>query len=190
MCLSIIICCAFSSCQKQKVTYKGYYNIDSLVEAQIHYLPTLKISLSKETGLNGKTDSIQIVAKDTVLWSKELEVFKQLNIINRPINANLYRAENVPDVKSNLMVRTFIPNKKLTVEYLKIYYDGSVTNLRKVEALYHEENLLYGSARKLSMEFENIYNKITLINYSIDGKQKMLFGDSVKFFLKGRVVIN
>lgn len=184
------ICFIVLSCHQRKKSYFGYYNIDSLIESQIHYLPSRIILLDKKTGLNGKFDSVQIAVTDTILWSKELEVFRQLNIINKPIYAHSYHTENLPDVKSNLMVRSLISNEKIPIKYLKIYYQGSTTNLRMIEAFYHEENLLYGSSRKLLMEFENIYNKITLVSYSIDGRQKMFLGDSVKFFLSGTVIIN
>lgn len=178
------------SCEEKKERYRRYYDIDSLIESQVHYLSSQKISLTKRTRLDEKFDSIQIAASDTVLWSKELEVFKQLNVINTPIYAPSYRVTILPDANSNLTAKVITSTRKLALQYLKIYYQGNILNLRKIEALYREENLLYCSSRKLSMEFENIYNKITLINYSIEGSQKMFLRDSVKFFLKGRVVIN
>ena len=178
------------SCNQKKEVNAHYYNIDSLINAQISYLPPKKIILIKETTLNGKSDTAHLSSHDTLLWSNELDVFRQLRIINKPINIDAYTIENKPDPKSNLTIRSFTVKRKLPVEYLKVYFQGSPSNLRKIEALYQEGNSLYRSSRLLKMEFENIYNKITLTNYSIAGNQKMFLGDSVKFSIKGNLKIN
>jgi hypothetical protein len=44
---------------------------------------------------------------------------------------------------------------------------------------------MFNSSKRLTMAFESIYNKVTLVNYAISGKQKMLLGDSVSFDIRG-----
>ncbi|HEY8937779.1 MAG TPA: hypothetical protein VIM65_21275 [Cyclobacteriaceae bacterium] len=168
-----------------------YFNIDSVVGNQVAYLPKVKSVLTKQVLFNGKEDSAVIAPKDSVAWATELDVFRQLDVINKPINKGLYSVVDERDTKSNLMIRSFTStNEELAVQILKIYYHNSIANLRKIEGLYLEKNYLYTSTINLSMEFDNLYNKITLTNYTIEGSQKMFLGDSVNFTIAGRVKIN
>ena len=180
----------FSACLQKPVKESRYFNIDSVVTNQVMYLPKIKSILIKQALLNGKDDSTMITPKDSVAWATELDVFRQLEMINKPINRGLYSIVDEKDTKSNLMIRSFTSTKKeLAVQFLKIYYHNSTANLRKIEGLYLEKNYLYSSAINLSMEFDNLYNKITLTNYTIKGKQKMFLGDSVNFTISGKVKI-
>ena len=94
------------------------------------------------------------------------------------------------DPGSNLTVKAFTSLKKLPVVYLKIYYQGSIEKPRKIEALYDEANLLYESARLLSMHFAQVDNRTVLTHYSIKGGQKMIFGDSVAFYISAKILLD
>jgi len=96
-----------------------------------------------------------------------------------------------PDSKSNLSVRQFSAKEKtLQVEVLRVYYKGSLANLKKIEASYRKKNYLYENLQQLVLEFNKIYNKNTLTSYSIEGTQKMILTDSVKFSINGSITIN
>ena len=180
------------SCEHKPVTETRYYNIDSLVDAQINLFRAGKTTLTKISLLNSKTDSSITTPKDSLAWSNQLDVFKQLGVINKPTNKGLYTVTNEKDTKSNLMVRTFTASKKkdLPLAFLKIYYHDTFTSIRKIEGSYAEKNYLYYNSLILSMEFDNLYNKITLTNYTIKGTQKMVAGDTVNFTIHGKVKIN
>lgn len=181
----------FSACLQKPVKETKYFDVDSVVISQIKYLPKINSKLIKQELLNGKSDSSMITPRDSVAWATELDVFKQLDVINKPTNRGLYSIVDERDIKSNLMIRSFTSTKdELAVQFLKIYYHNSMANLRRVEGLYLEKNYLYTSAINLSMDFDNLYNKITLTNYTIIGNQKMFLGDSVSFTIRGKVKIN
>ncbi len=187
---------ALLSCESQKQP-ATFYPVDSLMLGQAYYLTDINAALFKEALLGGKSDTITYTPADTIEWKKELEVFSKLNEINKPVNKGRYEvSDGMLDPGSNLTVKAFIskqplPNEEpLPVVYLKVYYQGSIKKPRKIEALYDEETLLYKSARHLSMHFQQIENETVLTSYSVKGGQKMVFGDSVAFYISGKVLVD
>ncbi|HPH46561.1 MAG TPA: hypothetical protein PKU83_06125, partial [Chryseolinea sp.] len=130
---------SFSCSNKQKVT-SDLFNVDSLIDAQSRYLKEEHAGLEKISSLGNSRDSVFSIPKDTTAWKNELEAFNVLHLINKPVNRNSYTIENQEDTKSNLSVRTFaikasLPTdeKKLPIEYLKIYYQETPDKIRRIE---------------------------------------------------------
>lgn len=179
-----------SSCESEDhpVTF---YPIDSLVSGQAEYLTSIQAALFKEALLRGKADTITYTPGDTVAWMKELDIFSRLAEINKPVNKTNYSvSDGLFDPGSNLTVKAFTSLRELPVVYLKVYYQGSLAKPRKIEALYDEDNLLYQSARLLSMHFQQVGNRTVLTYYSVKGGEKMLLGDSVAFYISGKILVD
>lgn len=183
------------ACENERKETAYYFPMDSLVEAQVFTLFESGGRLSKEAVIGDKHEQGAMV-NDTTGWRNELSIFAQLNDINKASNRGLYRVEKGKrDVNSNLLIYSMECTESRPVEYLKIYYLGDLKNVRKIEARYHEEDLLLSSARLLSstrqltMNFENINNKIVLTSYSITGGQKTMLGDSVQFSVNGMITL-
>lgn len=176
-----------SGCQKQKVRAKRYIDMDSLVNVQVDYLSKSKASLKKEAIIGEKNSSSSNVL-DSMAWSQELDVFRQLDLINRPIYRDAYVVNaGVKDSKSNLLIRSYQAPSMSAVPYLLLYYQNTPSRLKKLEALYQETNSLYGSQRKLEMYFEDTTGKSYLTGYSIEGNQKMILSDSVHYVIKADI---
>jgi hypothetical protein len=183
-----VVCLASCESERQPATF---YPVDSLVSGQINHLTEIRAGLFKEALLSGKTDTITYIPDDTVAWMNELGIFRKLDIINKPVNKGSYLvSDGLLDPRSNLTVMAFTSLKRLPVRYLKIYYQGTIDKPRKIEALYDEKNALYSSARLLSMSFQQVENKTVLTGYAIKGGQKMIFGDSVAFYITGKILID
>ena len=179
-----------ASCEQQRQP-ATFYPVDSLISGQINYLAQTRAGLFKEALLSGKTDTASYIPGDTLAWLNELGIFRKLDVINKPVNKNSYLvSDGLFDPGSNLTVKAFTSLKNLPVVYLKIYYQGNIEKPRKIEALYDEANPLYESARLLSMHFVQIENKTVLTSFSIKGGQKMIFGDSVAFYISGKVLVD
>jgi hypothetical protein len=160
------------------------------LNGQVQYLTQAKASLSKKASIDEKAELKAFVPKDTAAWKFELDVFAQLNDINKPANIGKYRtAFAVKDSNSNLLIYTMESTEKLPVSFLKVYYLDNLSNIRKIEGVYREESSLLSSTRHLLMEFQNINNKIVLTSYSMNGGQKMLLGDSVQFLVQGTITL-
>ena len=178
----------FASCNQTKEEKANYFNIDSLIQHQIEYLMMAKASVSKEAVMNGiKQDSV-FIPNDSAAWARELDLFKEIGSINKSINRDSYEiTDGLADESSNLTIHQFTATRELPIVYLKTFYQDVPSKLRKIEALYAQENSLLKSKRKLVMEFTDLYNKNILTSYSVDGGQKMFVGDSVHFTIKGSI---
>lgn len=163
------------------------YNIDSLVTQQVTLLSASRPTLTKQAVLGSTQDHIEYVP-DSVGWSKELDVFRQLEAMNKPINKTKYLIDDgLYDPGSNLTVKAYTALETLPVRSMRIFYDTDIQKPRKIEAVFSEENSLYESTKNLLLEFQQINNKNLLTYYSIDGGQKMIMSDSVSFSVKGKI---
>jgi hypothetical protein len=189
------VVCAFvlSSCYEKRVNRTAYYPVDSLINAQIHYLVASKASVRKVAVLKDREDKSEFVPSDSTIWNQELGAFRELETINKPINSGLYIVKDEADSKSNLRVRSFTPKGELqgdmAINFLKIYYQDSLQKIRRLEAMYQEDNAMYRSTRQLIMEFDRIGFNPVLTYYSISGGQKIVLGDSVRYTVNAGVSI-
>lgn len=143
--------------------------------------------MSKEAILGDARDHVEYVP-DSTGWKKELDIFRQLEAMNKPLNKTKYLIDDgLYDPGSNLTVKAFTSLEPLPVRSLRIFYDTDIQKPRKIEAIFDEENSLYESSKNLLLEFQLINNKNLLTYYSIDGGQKMILSDSVTFSVKGKI---
>jgi hypothetical protein len=163
------------------------YNVDSVINTQVGYLVEHGASIQKKAILNGVETITKGTPTDSISWQKELSIFLELDVVNKPINKGEYEVQQHADSRSNLKVKSFSTTEDLPVRFLKVYYRKSLTDLRKIEAQYREANSLYSSARLLTMEFENIHNKAILSSYRIEGGQKMFLDDSVQYTIAATI---
>ncbi|HEX8041812.1 MAG TPA: hypothetical protein VF490_21850 [Chryseosolibacter sp.] len=179
-----------SACDSKKRP-AAFYPVDSLVTAQIRHLNSIHAEVLKEALLRGQKDTAKYTPKDTLAWINELDVFRRIDMINKPVNKGLYRVDDgLVDPQSNLTVKSFKSIKDLPVVYLKIFYQGTLHKPRRIEALYREENVLFGSSRVLSMDFQQIGDKTVLTGYEIKGGEKMVFGDTVEYYIRGKILVD
>lgn len=185
----VLITLIFLSCSAEEKNTARLFNVDSLFKTQIDYLVGHEAVISKKAVLNGVEKITTISPKDSLAWNAELAIFFELDVVNKPIHKAIYKVEEFADNKSNLSVKSFSTTEDLPVRFLKIYYQNSMSQLRKIEAQYNEANSLYSSRRFLTMEFENVYNKTILTSYSIAGGQKMFLDDSVQYNIAANIVL-
>jgi hypothetical protein len=190
------VCMMMFACDDKPVDRSLFYPLDSLVTDQIRYLAEAKATIKKTADVGGKKDVNTYTPQDTIGWIKELGVFRELDAINKPINHGAYLVDDgLTDIRSNLSVKAFTAKKeasekqKLPVKYLRVFYHQSSDNLRRIEAEFNEETSLYKNTRHLSMEFQEVHNKIVLTSYSIEGGQKMYLGDSVHYAVEGIITL-
>jgi hypothetical protein len=177
------------SCETKKNITHHCYPIDSLVQAQIKFLTESKAQLTKRAEINGSEETTTFAPKDSSAWAHELDIFAELNSINSPVNAGKYTAQGgLRDSTSNLSIHLITARSKLPVVFVKIFYLESLSRIKRVEALYQEENSLLKVTRLLILEFQEINNKTVLVSYSIEGSQQMFLGDAVQFVIRGTIV--
>jgi len=177
------------SCTTKTQESENLYNIDSLIAGQAEHLLVHKARINKKASLNSVEKITSTVPTSKSEWKNELDIFMELDAINKPINKDAYKVEMYADVKSNLKVKAFRTAIDLPVKYVLVYYHQSLKEVRKIEALYNETNTLYSSARFLTMEFQNISNQTVTTSYSVNGGQKMFLDDTVTYKIDATIVL-
>lgn len=178
------------SCEQETRRLHAYYPVDSLIHAQVKLLQKSGAVLTKKAEIDGVEDETSFTPKDSTAWANELDIFFELSLINNPIHAGKYVVENgLNDQNSNLSIRSYTGKNVLPVVYLKLFYLDKPSNIRRMEALYREENALLKGSRLLILEFQEIRDQIVLTSYSIEGSQKMFLGDPVQFSIKGTITL-
>ena len=176
------------ACNRENLKYdKPYFDFDSLVHTQVHQTVLGKANLIKTTFLNGKKDSTTL-EPDTAQWKHELDAFQQLDIINKPLFKGQYQSKDQEDEHSNLLVRVYATKMKSPVPEVKFFYQDGYRKLRKIESVFNESNVLYSTSRKLTLEFEERQGTTMISGYRVQGFQKMILSDSVKFWIEGKLL--
>jgi len=180
------------SCTKSDTSHAVYYPVDSLIQAQIDYLSTHSAVLHKYATMGTGQDTAKYRPKDTTAWANELGPLLRLDVINKPIHRGKYKVENnLRDPNSNLRIRAFTAlEDELPVAYLKVYYQGTPQQVRRIEGTYREVTGLYTSTQVLSLELQDMHNKTVLTSYSIKGGQKMILADSMALGVDGWIALN
>lgn len=182
-----LISLLLANCSPETRSREALYDIDSLIRTQIRYLKEYNTSIQKTALLNGVQNVTTIKPTDSADWDEELAIFMELDVMNKPSNKALYKIDSELDSKNNLNVKSFTATEDLPVVFLKVYYNRSLDELRKVEARYYESNALYKSTRYLTMEFEQVYNTTLLTSYKVAGGQKMFLDDSVQYSISASI---
>lgn len=182
--LFLITGCAFllTACNRVNQQYdKAYFDFDSLINVQVAELIKSKVTLSKISVINGKRDSSSFVP-DSLKLANELDVFRQLDMINKPLYRTSYDVkEGEKDTKSNLLIRSYIAKSPSPVPYVKFYYQSLSHDVKKMESFFREENALYNTSRNLTLLFDDSSGSPLLSGYQLSGSQKMILSDTVNF---------
>src|SRR6476660_4918951 len=129
--VTIIVSAVLSGCESKTRSTK-LFNIDSLVSEQVILLAARKPQLNKEAVLGNSADKNEYVP-DSLAWSKELDIFRQLDAMNKSINKTKYLIDDgLYDPGSNLTVKAFTSLEPLPVRSMRIFYDTDIRAPRKI----------------------------------------------------------
>lgn len=185
-----ILLVLLGACARNDLGQPNIYPVDSLLHAQAEYLSAHKATLAKVTRLGLAENEVNVIPGSTLAWEKELEIFKALDNINKPVNRDLYHIENFADSRSNLQVKAITTTADLSVKYLKVYYQGQPRKLKKLVAEYNESNSLYESVRVMTLEFQEVDRNPVLTTYTVVGGQKMVMSDTVQYAINGSLKLS
>jgi hypothetical protein len=173
----------FACSQSNQQYDKAYFDFDSLINEQVTGLMNVDATLHKRATINGKTDSTSFFV-DSLNLSNELDVFRQLDLINKPLYRNSYEIKDgEKDTRSNLLVRSYTAKAPSPVPFVKFYYQASTQEVKKIESVFHEANALYDTRRNLTLLFDDSRGSHLLSGFQLRGTQKMILSDSVSFLV-------
>jgi hypothetical protein len=169
----LTFCALLSACSEEvsENQVKKYFDLKGLIEKQIKTLNTQKPTVEKSIII---ADSSENQSVKTIDWAKELELFMQADL-NKPAFIQSYQVDS-----SSMGVKyTLKETEKLLVKYLNISRKGE--DGISIEALINNNNYLYATERHLKLSIKNSQ----LIDYQIEGFQKIIFGDKKIFRING-----
>jgi hypothetical protein len=183
----IILALLSTACErKPQERVEAFYDLDSLITMQVKRLTELQPTLEKEAVINGVSEKVVLNNLDSAMWAREFEIFRQLDLNEKALNAAQYHGERgLRDNTSNLGIIQYTAMQPLPLSYLRIYYQDTPGKIRRIEGEITEKNRLYASGRFLSMEFINLNGGPAVVSYEIRGAQKMILADSMKFVIRG-----
>ncbi len=185
--LAFGLACLLGSCNRENLKYdKPHFDFDSLVQTQSHLLTQTKARVSKESKVNGRSDSVTFMP-DSTQWKNELDAFQQLDIINKPMYKGTYQISESDDEHSNLRMRSYVAKIKSPVQAVKFYYRNDLKELKRIESSFEEENLMMTITRKLILEFDEHHGQSVIVRYQVVGSQKMVLSNKVSFSIEGKV---
>ena len=165
-----------SACQSEsaEMKVKKYYDLKGLVERQIEALKSEKPKVQKDISVNEVAENQMV---DSLDWSKELDFFIQADL-NKPAFVSSYRVDS-----SSMGVRYFLKEtENLPVKFLEVNRMGE--DDVEIRALVTNNNYLYDTERNLRLSLK----QGQLIDYQIDGFQKVVFGKQKNFKVNGKVL--
>ncbi len=187
--LSIIPLIGILSCtnpMERETDGLKYYDLNGLIDQQLVWLIELNPKIRKTAVLNGIPESSSM-RLDSVQWARELKIFRDADLNKSRLRLEYRIVEDLSEPTSNLKIRLYeaINKEMMEVEYLKIFYVEKEEDLRKLEASVREKNSLFSSKKTLYMTFEDDGNgSIKIKHFKIEGQQKMILMDTVKFSLE------
>ncbi len=177
----------FASCSKPAPPdKKAFIDIDSLLDRQLVFFQQQHHALTKAVEVGAQRDETRYTP-DTAQWRTELELFRQLDQVNKPTFKDAYLVSDARDTNSNLTVTTILAQREAPVLSLKIYFLRDRRDIRKIEAIVKDDNPVYHNDRKLTIELEPVDQQLVLHRYRIEGSQRMVMNDSVRFVIAGEV---
>ena len=161
---------AVAGCQKLRpdsVQIPEYPDYETLMKDQVELLRNKK--MRKEVWLDGKSE-IQVLNMDSAKWAKELSFLKEINP-NQPEYVGAF--EKVEDEKSQTL--TLASGEKGALK--KTTFSRDAESFSQISATFHENKDIYIHHREIDLRFEDGILK----SLKIDGYQKIVFKDTVKF---------
>lgn len=178
-----LLSCAEKSAEDFK-SAGNYFDIPGHVGMVTKELGSSEQVFEKTMIYNGEEDA-QTINFDTAGWEKELEYFSELNINNSRYADQL----KVTESNENGVLKRRYENEKFKqdgIEYVELALDENTEKVVSLWAHYQEDNAIYSLDRYLKMEFSP-KNENLLLNYSIEGSQKILFSKPVHYSIAAEI---
>ncbi len=177
-----------SSCQAPEgIGQEPYFSVQDLMKQQMVLLDSLNPEVKITGALKGQQETIN-THKDSSAWSSLFQLFDDADI-NQPVLQGQYVATDTFDKQSNLPVRLYEAKEgtNTNIPYLKVYYQDSLKDVRRIETAFEEKNALYDTQRKMTADFELVQGAPRITQYDITGKQKMIMQDSVLYHMQASI---
>lgn len=183
----VVLDICLSSCADERsanqMPNQPHYDLLSLVKNQIQWLDSLNPQVKKVIIMDEKKEE-QI---DTVNWDHELVFFRDTDL-NKPVLVDSYLIEETSVNGARQLHYQIKDTTASGVTELTIYFAPESAQVDSLKSIFVERNLLYRNQRKASMSFVQIDGRHGLGAYQLEGAQKVIFLDPVKYSIIAEVL--
>jgi len=173
--LGAILFALFGCEQYQSTTKKlnAYFDLDSLLDAQVQLLATQNATLTKTVIKDGEEES-RTFQPDSAQWQEEFSIIRDYNL-NKPHNVGAYKTNE----SAKMISYKAEASRKLSINNFEVILENG--EVKQINSQFSESKYIYSTERTLNMTFE----KGQLQSYKIDGNQKMILLDAVNYQIAG-----
>lgn len=152
------------------------YNLTAYLQQQREQLVREQPMVLK--GVRTQDQDPEVVETSAIDWEDELSVFEQADL-NRPSLQEYYtkQEEQLSDGRT-VITYTKLEDAEPQVHYLRLVL-GPNGQLHEMNARLQDKNIIFYSRRNISLSTDPQTGDIS--SYSVDGVQKMVFGDSLHY---------
>ena len=178
--LTIFLACI--SCREKSLQRPAdSFSLDSMLDLQVNYLSKNGASLIKVSSINSNGFTSSLDSKH-IDWENELESFRAISLVHKPVYADSYDIKIMPDDKSNLFVKTWVARDKQPIQSLKVYFLNP-NQIKRLEATLEQTNFVFTSRKNLTLEFSILGAKTLPERYEISGYQKLFWEEAQDYKL-------
>lgn len=168
----------FSSCFKKEEKNLKYFDINIILNDQIERLGKYNPTLFRKVFIGNKF--LSVFKKDNK-WKKELQILNDLDISFFFLK-NFYNISIKYLYPYKIFKYKIKENIKTKIYEMNIYYNKK--KLSKLHIYFKENNILYHSKRNFILKFnKNILGNILISSYLINGKQNIIFNNTVNYHI-------
>lgn len=156
-----------------------YFDVNGFLGQEATRLNQQRPAVEKQVKLrNGVLETTRVPQVD---WTKELQIFQQADI-NKPALRGIYTIDSLttPEGLTKRVYRRQL-GQEYPVEQLAVLTEGN--QLRTLTATLAQDNPLVYSQKKLELQCQDGH----LTSYRVDGIQKLILFDSVRYSAAGKV---
>lgn len=189
--LFLFPCILLLSCQQGEVVNQlqkePYFDLKGLINQQIAILDSLNPPVEIKAKIKDAEETIT-TQKDSSTWRASLKLLRDADI-NQPVLQGSYIVKDSFDSQQGLQLKLYEAkeNADTSIPYLKVYYQDSIANIKRIETVFQEINVLYSTQRIMSATFDHFEGKPRIMRFETQGKQKMLFKDSIFYGMQAKI---
>ncbi|TPE45496.1 hypothetical protein [Pontibacter mangrovi] len=160
----------------------GTFNLSS-------YLQEQRLRLEKEQPMVLKSVATQdhepeVVETPDIDWEDELTVFEQADLSRPSLQEYYTRQEQVLEDGSKAIEFTKLEDAEPQVQYLRLVITPK-GKLKQLNARLQDKNIIFFSRRAIELSTNPQTGNIS--DYRVEGVQKMIFGDSLRYEVQARL---
>lgn len=161
-----------------------YFDLQSFLDRQVEYLQNAQPVVRKTV-----YDQQEVVETETVRninWERELELFREIDL-NRPALRDYFTLTRHTDPATDHITERYEkkPGAYTNVDFLEVELDAT-GQLRQLRAATQQDNPLFFTQHHLQLTTSPA-NQNRIKSYAVAGVQKLIFTDSVHYFVEAEV---